>query len=211
MKTYWHKITVQNLIAIQTKTVKFIQNTRNRYTSTFYVFEWQEFTDQVPEILTAFDHLNLNVIQISAYMMQHCANAGPHRDPTAIPIRANIPILNTKNTWTTFWELKNKQDPTRVSTLPNGLTYIDYDYADLVQVDHCEITEATLIRPREIHSVEMAADLPTPRITLTLVLDPIPYEYFPDLERRPSDQVFAEEYDTSSEPYVRPGTVIKKI
>jgi hypothetical protein len=188
MKKYWHKITVQHLEAIQTKTREFISKTKDRYNSTFHIFKWQEFTDAVPEILSAFDHLDMKVIMVSAYFMKNNTHGSPHKDSTVIPIRVNIPILNTANTWTTFWEPKPEYVDQGGIMLPNGLKYYPYNRDDLVEQTRCEITDATLIRPMEIHSVEFAEDNPTPRITLTLSLDPLPYNYFPDIENQISIQ-----------------------
>lgn len=185
MKKYWHTITVENLPAIQTKTRQYVQQTKQRYNSTFHIFPWQEFTEAVPEILTAFDHLDMKVIMVSAYFMISPENGHPHRDNTIMPIRANIPILNTENTWTTFWEPKPNFVDQGGVILPNGLKYYPYNYEDIVEQTRCEITVPTLIRPMEIHSVEMAADQVMPRITLTLSLDPMPYALFPDIEQQP--------------------------
>ena len=188
MKKYWHTITAENLEAIQEKTVKFISRTRDRYNSTYHIFPWQEFTEEVPEILTVFDHLNIKVIMVSAYFMIDPSHGTPHRDSTHMPIRANLPILNTVNTWTKFWELKPGVVYDGAVLLPNRLKYYPYRYEDIEQQTQCEITVPTLIRPMEIHSVEFAATNPTPRITLTLTLDPMPYEYFPDMVEQPSVQ-----------------------
>lgn len=187
MKKYWHTITALNLAAIQEKTLKFTSRTQDRYTSTYHIFPWQEFTEEVPEILSVFDHLDLRVVMIGAYFMANNSHGGPHRDTTVIPIRANLPILNTVNTWTTFWEPKEGMVYDGAVELPNGLKYYPYRYEDIVEQTRCEITVPTLIRPMEIHSVEFAATNPTPRITLTLTLDPIPYEYFPDIV--PEEQI----------------------
>jgi hypothetical protein len=181
MKTYWSRISIQHLAEIQTNTLAYIKQTKEQYTSPFHIFKWQEFVDHVPEIQTAFDHLNMKVIQVCAYFMQHNQNARPHRDHTTIPIRVNVPILNTANTWTNFYQFNTPQDPVKIKQLPNGLQYLHYDEQDLELVDCCEIIEPTLIRPMEIHSVDFAANNPTPRITLTMVLDPCPYEYFTDI------------------------------
>lgn len=188
MKKYWHKITVQNLEAIQTKTQAFISKTRDRYNSTFHIFKWQEFTETVPEILTAFDHLDMKVIMVSAYFMKNNTHGSPHKDSTVMPIRVNLPILNTANTWTTFWEPRPEFVDHGGVMLPNGLKYYPYSREDLIEQSRCEIIDATLIRPMEIHSVEFAETNPTPRITLTLTLDPLPYEHFPDMVEQPSVQ-----------------------
>lgn len=210
MKKYWHTITVQNLESIQTKTWQFIKQTKERYNSTYNIFPWAEFTEAVPEILTAFDHLDMRVVMVNAYLMKNNQQAQPHKDNTIIPIRVNIPILNTENTWTTFWEPKQSLNYSGV-TLPNGLKYYPYNYEDLEEQTRCEITVPTLIRPMEIHSVEFAESNPTPRITLTLVLDPIPYEYFPDIlpeDRISLQDLIPKEWGTTDEMFklfVRPG------
>ena len=181
MKKYWHTVTAKNLTDIQKKTLQYIKNTKERYTSRYHIFPWQEFTETVPEILTVFDHLNLSVIMIAGYFMKDPTDGRPHRDTTVIPIRANLPILNTENTYTTFWEPKQGVVYDGAVQLPNGLKYYPYRYEDIDEQTQCEISVPTLIRPMEIHSVEFDVTNPTPRITLTLTLDPIPYEYFPDI------------------------------
>lgn len=185
MKKYWHRISALHLPDIQAKTLQFITKTRARYNSSYHMFPWHEFTNCVPEILTMFDHLDMKVVVVAAYFMDKSDGAGPHRDATSIAIRAQIPICNTANTWTTFWEPKpDSADQVTNIKMPNGLIYHHYGYDHIVEQTRCEITEPTLIRPMEIHSVEADADHCWPRITLTLTVDPIPYALFPDIVDR---------------------------
>ena len=51
-------------------------------------------------------------------------------------------------------------------------------------VDRMQLTSPAWIRPMEIHSVICEEGFRMPRIALTLALDPLPYELFPDI---PSD------------------------
>ncbi len=183
MKKYYAKIDMQDLEVIQDKTLKYLIKIRSQLenNSAFQVFLWKPFVEHVPELLTAFDHLNMEVTQICAFFLDN-QPAAPHRDDTLIPIRVNVPILNTTNTFTCFYEPKDPDTLLTATLQPNGLPYNTYDKHNIQLMDQCEIIEPTLIRPQEIHNVETVITNPTPRITLTMVLNPMPYEYFPDIE-----------------------------
>jgi hypothetical protein len=184
MKKYYARFDMLHGDIIRKKTLEFLKKTRERYITTFYAFNYKEFVEHVPEIEQAFDHHGMRVVQINGFIMNTYADADAHKDPTAAPIRVNVPILNTVGTLTQFWEPKSPSVQMQKKILPNNVTYEYYDYDDLVLMDQVEIDEPILIRPREIHSVNfLSKQNPTPRITLTLILDPLPYHYFPDIPK----------------------------
>ena len=54
-----------------------------------------------------------------------------------------------------------------------GQPYHSYDPNNIIRVDRVQITEPTIIRPLEIHSIEMD-ETKVPRITLTISTNPTP-------------------------------------
>ena len=208
MKKYWHQLDIQDLDVIQRKTRKYLEMFGLIKKPGFQPLEWNFFIRFVPEIEQAFEHLNLNVFSLNAFIMLNNQDGPPHQDPTDIAIRCNIPILNTENTYTCFYELNNPEQEI-VAKYHNNIPYYSYSYDEIHLVDKCVIDTATLIRPKEIHSIEFSQLNPVPRITLTAVLDPIPYEYFPDIgenERRPLKDLVGKEWSkyTVSKPYQNP-------
>jgi hypothetical protein len=170
---YWTRIQAENVEIIQAKTIKFLTDNRDKLKSTFCPLIFQDYIKAVPEILTTFSKDNIKPVAAAVYVMHKNTDVSPHKDFTRVTARINIPIVNCDNTWTLFYKLKEGAVGEKVTLLPSGVPYRSFDFADVEEVDRVSITEATVIRPQEIHSVIMN-EAATPRITLTLTCSPDP-------------------------------------
>ena len=115
---------------------------------------------------------NIKPIAVAVYIMRNNSDIAPHKDSTRSNARINIPILNCNDTWTLFYRGAPNIKPAPL-VLPNGVVYIGYHNADIEEVDRVCISEPTIIRPQEIHSVIMQ-EKNSPRITLTVTCNPDP-------------------------------------
>lgn len=79
----------------------------------------------------------------------------------------NLPILNTENTYTTFY--KSMEEPTTLY-LPNGLPYDAYDKQHCVEIDVVELLQPTIFNVKVPHGVTIH-NKTTPRISLALRLN----------------------------------------
>lgn len=193
MKKYYHftEIPDLDLEVLKEKTLHFFNTTKERLDAEFLIFNWHNFNRAVPELGEALGKWGYTIVQYGAFVMRTKNHAPPHRDDTIIPIRLNIPICNTEHTWTSFFEnndaSRRNDKPENIPSLHkinNGLRSIPYKNQDIHMVDRMQLTSPAWIRPMEIHSVICEEGFRMPRIALTLALDPLPYELFPNI---PSD------------------------
>jgi len=85
----------------------------------------------------------------------------------------NLPILNTDNTYTTFY---NTDTLPTTYYLPNGLPYDAYDKEMCQVIDVVEVTSPTLLNVKVPHGVTLSSG-PVPRITLALRINNPHYKF----------------------------------
>ena len=170
---YWKRIQLEHVETIQHKTLQFLSNNRDKLKSTYCPLNFVDYCKAVPEILTAFAMHNIKPIAVAVYIMRDNNDIKPHKDRTFSVARVNIPILNCEGTWTLFHRSIIDTVNKTPSILPSGVSYQLCDPAHLEEVDRVSITEPTIIRPQEIHSVIMKEEN-SPRITLTVTCNPDP-------------------------------------
>ena len=90
----------------------------------------------------------------------------------------NLPIINTDNTYTTFYNT-NALPTTRY--LPNGLPYDAYDKESCQVIEVVEVTSPTLLNVKVPHGVTLSSGS-VPRITLALRINNPHYNF---LEKMP--------------------------
>lgn len=91
-----------------------------------------------------------------------------HKDHAAeFDYSLNLPILNTKNTYTCFYE---SSDPPETRRLPSGLPYDAYDESKCKMIDSVEILQPTLLNVKVPHGV-ILGDIVVPRITMALRME----------------------------------------
>jgi hypothetical protein len=171
---YWKRIKMKDLETIQRKSFEYIKNNKDTFGATpFNPLDFKSFVEAVPELMTAFEEYDITPVHVSAYIMCSNSDGDAHRDYVTDSARINIPIINCENSWTNFYKLVVPGTRAKVTVSPNGQPYLSYSPEDIVLEDRVQITEPTIIRPLEIHSIEMD-DTRVPRITLTICTRPVP-------------------------------------
>jgi hypothetical protein len=139
--------------------------------SSWYDLNFITLIKECPEIELAFEKYQLKPIMAAAYVMYDKTHTSVHSDEFYSQARINLPLLNCKNTYTNFYESKN--EPVKWVNPESGT--MSYNVVgDYTLVDRVEITQATIIRTKVLHSVDLPIGNPVPRITLTLGFDKDP-------------------------------------
>jgi hypothetical protein len=169
---YWKRIKLSNIDTIISKSLDYVmQNThhmeKGKFRGPFISISNQEYLKHVPEIHEALREHKLFFEDVNIYMMWQNSDIMPHKDYTAAIGRINIPLLNCSGSHTIFYEgLKAKR-----LMLPTGNPFYATVNKDYKEVTRVEITEPTIVRVSQGHSVDMNVDL-VPRITLTIATVP---------------------------------------
>jgi hypothetical protein len=123
----------------------------------------REIVKEVPELLTMFKPLGLDVVMVGFFIM-HYKIGSIHTDGTDVPIRINFPILNCENTETRYFRTSG---PSKSQAQPNGNSYVQFhpDYCEVV--DSFKLTQAVAMRVLEPHQVVVNHDN-LPRISCTV-------------------------------------------
>jgi hypothetical protein len=123
----------------------------------------REIVKEVPELLTIFKPLGLDVVMVGFFIM-HYKIGSIHTDGTDVPIRINFPILNCENTETRYFKTSG---PSKSQAQPNGNSYVQFhpDYCEVV--DSFKLTQAVAMRVLEPHQVVVNHDN-LPRISCTV-------------------------------------------
>lgn len=123
----------------------------------------KEIVKEVPELLTMFKPLGLDVVMVGFFIM-HYKIGSIHTDGTDVPIRINFPILNCENTETRYFKTSG---PSKSQAQPNGNSYVQFhpDYCEVV--DSFKLTQAVAMRVLEPHQVVVNHDN-LPRISCTV-------------------------------------------
>ena len=153
--------------------VKTMDKAYNRVLSkaSWYDLNLMTLIKECPEIILAFNKYDLKPIMAAAYIMYDPTHTSIHVDHFPSQTRINLPLLNCKNTYTNFY--KSKNEPVKWINPDSGV--VSYNVVgDYELVDRVEIMQATIIRTKVLHSVDLPIDNPVPRITLTLGFDKDP-------------------------------------
>lgn len=123
----------------------------------------REIIKEVPEIITLFKPLGLDIVMIGFFVMNYKVGT-IHIDKTDIPIRINFPILNCENTETRYFEtIGESSDKVQV----NGNGFYQFSEEQCVVVDSFKLTQAVAMRVLEPHQVLVNHDN-FPRISCTV-------------------------------------------
>ena len=120
---------------------------------------------ECPEIIVAFKKYELKPVMAAVYVMYDITHTSIHADDFPSQARINLPLLNCENTYTNFYE--SKDEPSKWVNPDSGV--VSYTVVgDYTLVDRVELKQATIIRTKVLHSVDLPLGNPVPRITLTL-------------------------------------------
>ena len=146
------------------KTIHTVYN-RSLPKASWYDLNLMTLIKECPEIILAFNKYDLKPVMVGAHVMYDPTHTSVHVDGYPAQARINLPLLNCKNTYTTFYE--SKTEPVKSINLDSGV--VSYSaVGDYKLVDRVEIKQATIIRTKVLHSVDLPIGNPIPRITLSL-------------------------------------------
>lgn len=140
----------------------------NNKTQEFWTYiDTPKVLEFCPEIQTMFDHMHITVKHISiitAGISHTNIRNAIHRDDANSNVRINIPILNCEESVTNFY--KTESDPIKMF-LPNGISYLHYDYDKCTLVDSFSLYKPAALRVTELHQV-VTRKTHLPRISITI-------------------------------------------
>ena len=146
------------------KTINTVYN-RSLPKASWYNLNLMTLIKECPEIILAFNKYDLKPVIAGAYVMYDPNHTSVHVDEYPAQARINLPLLNCKNTYTNFYE--SKDEPIKWINPDSGV--VSYNIVgDYKLVDRVEITQATILRTKVLHSVDLPISNPVPRITLSL-------------------------------------------
>jgi hypothetical protein len=171
---YYKLLDIQNLDVIIEKCLlyaKTIDSAYNRRLSSWYDINALELINACPELAVGLQKYDLTVRMAALYVMYHPSHTKIHIDKYPSQARINIPLLNCTNTYTNFYESNDGMTPW--TNPKSGITSYS-PVGECKLVDRVELKQATIIRTKVFHAVNLPKDNPVPRITLTLGLDKDP-------------------------------------
>ena len=132
--------------------------------ASWYNLNLTELQKFCPELTIAFQQLDLKIVMAAAYVMYAPNHTSVHVDSYPAQARINLPLLNCDKTYTNFYT--SDCDPVEWINPDSGVK----SYVSSVNslVDRVEIKQATVIRTKVPHSVDLPKGSLVPRITLTL-------------------------------------------
>ena len=173
---YYKPIELEYYPIIVQKCLTYIKTIDKAYNRLLPMASWYDLSlmkliKECPEIVLAFKKYKLQPVMAAAYVMYDTTHTSIHVDAFNAQARINLPLLNCKNTYTNFY--KSENEPIEWINPDSGA--VSYKaVGDYTLVDRVEIKQATIIRTKVLHSVDLPIGNPVPRITLTLGFDKDP-------------------------------------
>jgi hypothetical protein len=171
---YYKKIDIDFYDEIIQDTLAYLKNQRPDVFDSpvkYNVLNIEEFKRYCPKLDLGFARYNLTCNFASAVVSHKTSDIPIHVDTFKGGSRINLPILNTKNTFTRFY---SGGEFTYFINPVTGVSYSKISRIDnLKLVDKVEIDQATVMRIHEPHDVKLL-NSKIPRITLTLGFDKDP-------------------------------------
>jgi hypothetical protein len=176
---YYKKIEIDYYDDIVADTLSYLKNQKpdiynRKIDATYYVLDLDEFKKFCPKLDLGFARYDLICNYAVAFVMHKTSDVKIHIDNYRnknVNARINIPILNTHNTFTTFYTGGIFTPITNPLTKITALRLTGID--ELKLVDKVEIDKPTVIRVNEPHNIHKL-NSEIPRITLTLGFDKDP-------------------------------------
>ena len=175
----YKKIYIENLETIAQSCYSIIEDAGlKRHTDLYYIDKFGEKNKDrfrnLPVLRDLMTSLNLYDYWFSTAIVETYTDLRIHKDTGEFTFSFNIPIQNTKDTYTVFYETIGQP---KKMYIPNS--YVDYMYYPIEQtteINRFEMTEAAIINTQIAHNVLHCSKV-KPRIVLALRLDG---SYIPD-------------------------------
>ena len=140
-----------------------------------------DFIKQNPTLVTYCRSLKLNLREVALLVAGTTPNVNLHIDEKPLTAKINFPILNTKNTYTEWYDIP--QDVIdKIGPVQNPFNIPYYDLKDLDLNNYQKIAEIEMISPLVFnsqipHRVRIDADALLPRIVLACMFFKEPLDY----------------------------------
>ena len=176
MLTYYKLLDLENYDTIITKCLNYVKSkdivyNRKLERASWYNLSVRELILACPELVESLDTYNFKIYMAAAFVMYDSSHTSIHIDQYHSKARINLPLLNCHNTYTNFYE--GDSEIVRWVNPDSGV--VSYNTTGQSRlVDRVEMRQATVIRTKVLHSVDLPAGNPVPRITLTLGLNKDP-------------------------------------
>lgn len=132
--------------------------------SAWRLLDLQKVTKEIPEIVTLFEPLGLEVDLIAIFVTYYKVGA-IHIDGDVRSCRINFPIMNCNDTVTNFFKIKNFSSSEKQQN--NGFKLHMFDPKDCELVDQMFLTRAAVMRVLEPHQV-VSMHNSLPRVSCTV-------------------------------------------
>lgn len=174
---YYKKIDIDFYDEIVQDTLNYLKNQRpdiyNKSSqANYYLINVKDLKKYCPKLDLGFARYNIVCNFAAAFVIHFTHNARVHVDDYPFgAARINIPIINTKNTFTRFYTGGEFTKFVNAETTLHSSILSGFD--TLKFVEQVEIDQATVVRVNEPHNV-IKLNREIPRITLTLGFDKDP-------------------------------------
>ena len=177
MLTYYKSLDLDNYDTIIKKCLEYVKSKDMIYSrklahASWYNISTIELMSACPELVESLNKYSLKIYMSAVYVMYDPSHTSIHIDHYHSQARLNLPLLNCDNTYTNFYE----SDGEIVKWVNPDSGVVSYNTIGQPRlVDRVEMKQATVIRTKVLHSVDLPIGNPVPRITLTLGLskDPV--------------------------------------
>jgi hypothetical protein len=171
---YYKLLDIENIDVIIQKCLQYAKTIDTAYyrkLSTFNFIKESELVNICPELVNGLQKYDLTIRMAALHVMYQPWHSPIHIDNYNAQARINIPLLNCANTYTNFYESDGGMS--KFVNPKSGVTSWN-PIGKCRLVDRVELTQATVIRIKVFHSVELPKTNPVPRISLTLGFDKDP-------------------------------------
>jgi len=170
MKNFRH-IEINNLEIITEKALKVIEDGGlPSHTHLYYLDDYNFLPDRfkkIPELAEEMKRLGWYDYWIGTAIVVNYQDLPIHQDTGDFEYSLNLPIKNTKDTYTAFYEVSA---PATMKVVPNtSVTYMSFDPEISTLIEKVEIIQPTLLNVKTPHNVVLKTTN-LPRITIALRL-----------------------------------------
>lgn len=174
----YKKLDIQNYeqILLELKTWFIPQIPSDGHSDAFLKLDNQDFFDKCPITMDWFKENNLQIIAVvlTTFLPDNAQkdSDAPHIDTQSTDLAINFPILNCKNTFTSFYETINENKV--LTKLGNGITYWTFDEnTTYKEIDRFVLDGPVLFNTKIPHQVNNPTNFPRYSASFRFKEDPI--------------------------------------